>query len=442
MTTRTGNRQRLPADALKHCASCGRRRGNVRKGWATITRDGRVAGWTCPECPTAAEPIRRKVGKTGRVSWRAVVDATPAGARERKQAQRTFTTLEEARAWVEQVRAEVQAAGAYAAPTVETVEALCERWLASRRDVRPITVQGYRSDLATVNRRIGSRDVRSLTVKDIEELIAWIAQEGGRRGQALGPRSVRSAMVALGQVLDVAVREGALAQNPARLARRPRHRKVVGKDLQHWQPGELLAFRDHADTDAWAGAWRLTLSGMTRADVMGLRWSDLDLEVGVASVAQGRIAINSGGDVDDPKSAQRVRAVPFEAIHPESAALLRAMKRRQAEDKLRAGGAWQDSGYVVVDALGRPIRPEVYSDRFRRLCETGKVPSITLHSVRHSLAFWLHQLGVAPADAAALLGHTVEVHLSTYLPHSGAAGITAAARALGQAAGKRAGAGS
>jgi hypothetical protein len=30
-------------------------------------------------------------------------------------------------------------------------------------------------------------------------------------------------------------------------------------------------------------------------------------------------------------------------------------------------------------------------------------------------------------------GHSVEVHLSTYLPHSGAAGIQAAARALGAA---------
>ncbi|HEX7834102.1 MAG TPA: hypothetical protein VF479_01385, partial [Pseudolysinimonas sp.] len=60
--------------------------------------------------------------------------------------------------------------------------------------------------------------------------------------------------------------------------------------------------------------------------------------------------------------------------------------------------------------------------------------SFVVHSTRHSLAFWLHQIGVAPADAAALLGHSVEVHLAVYLLHSGAAGIQAAARTLGQAA--------
>ena len=88
----------------------------------------------------------------------------------------------------------------------------------------------------------------------------------------------------------------------------------------------------------------------------------------------------------------------------------------------------------MVDALGVPLRPEMYSDRFRAVCREAALPPITLHAVRHSLAFWLHREGVTPADAVALLGHTVEVHLSTYLPHSGASGIASAAQALGRAA--------
>lgn len=425
---------RPPAlDPLKHCASCRKHRGNQRKGWHPITRgDGSTRGWTCGACPRADEPIRRTVTKTGMVRFKSVVDATPTGARDRRQAQKTFADLEQAREWVGQVRTEVAFSGTYAAPVIESVEQLVERWLKSRRDIRVGTVEGYRNALAPVLRKIGERDVRTLAMRDVEELVAWMAREGGKRGQALGPRSVRAALVALGQAVDLAVHDGTLGTNPVRIARLLRHRKVVGKDLQHWQTTELIRFRDHADTDDLAGAWRLTLSGMTRADVMGLRWSDLDLEAGVASVSQGRVALDHGDLVDDAKSAQRVRVVPFEAIHAGSVPHLRAMRRRQAEDRLRAGGAYHDSGYVVVDALGRPLRPEVYSDRFRRLCAAAGVPVINLHSVRHSLAFMLHQAGVAPGDCAALLGHTVEVFLSTYLPHSGAAGIQAAARALGQ----------
>ena len=64
---------------------------------------------------------------------------------------------------------------------------------------------------------------------------------------------------------------------------------------------------------------------------------------------------------------------------------------------------WQDSGLVVVDWLGRPVRPDGYSDRFAELCQEAGVPRLRLHNVRHSVALMLHQHGVAPADSAALL---------------------------------------
>lgn len=423
----------VPPEGTAVCASCRKARGNIRRGWVPITRGADVVGYTCPHCPKVSEPIRRVKTRTG-VRFRAVLDTTPSGSPRRQQATRTLPTLGEARAFVDKVRAEVEKQGQYLAPERETVAALCERWLASRRDVRPVTVEGYRNALTAALRRIGHTAVADVTVADVERLIEWLEAEGGKRGQALGPRSIRAALTALAQAFDLAAREGMIERNVIRLARRPRVRQRVGRDLEHWQPTQLLAFRKHADDDPLAGAWRLTLAGLTRADVLGLRWSDVDFEAGVVSVSQGRVALDRGDHTDDPKSAQRVRAVPVEAIHPGTVVLLRSLKATQAADRLRAGEAHRDSGYVVVDALGQPVRPEWYSDRFRSLCAAAAVPKITLHSVRHSLAFWLHQIGVAPADAAALLGHTVDLHLSTYLPHSGAAGIAAAAAALGRAA--------
>jgi len=46
----------------------------------------------------------------------------------------------------------------------------------------------------------------------------------------------------------------------------------------------------------------------------------------------------------------------------------------------------EDTGYVVVDELGRPVRPEAYSDRFTELCTKAGVPVVRLHSVRHTHA--------------------------------------------------------
>lgn len=442
MSARTGNRSALPAHPDKVCASCGAKRGNVRKGWERITRGEAVVGWTCPACPRADEPIRRTVTGRGAVRFRAVVDATPVGASKRKQASKVCPTLDDARAFVEQVRAEVAAAGEYAPAPSLTVDALCEQWLASRVDVRAVTVEGYRGVLAPVRRRIGDQAVESVTRADISDLVAWLSAHGGRvsaahpEGRPLSARTVRAALVALGQVWDRAVSHGVVTDNVVRGVKPPRQRRRLGTDLEHWSPDQLMQFRAHADEHPLAAAWRLTLCGLTRADVLGLRWSDVNMDAGTVSVAQGRVQLQHGGQrshVDEPKSAQRRRTVPVDVIHPGTMNLLRTMRAQQMRDRMAAGGAWEDSGLVVVDALGAPLRPERYSDLFREVCRTAGVPSIRLHSVRHSLAFWLHHVGVAPADAAAFLGHTVEVHLGTYLPDSGAAGITAAAQALARA---------
>jgi integrase len=394
----------------------------------------------------ASEPIRRVETQPGRIVFRARLDSARfEPGRPRKQASASFDRLDEARAWVVEVRSTVGASGTYGAAARaagETVAALCERWTATRVDVRRVTREGYARWLAPLKRHsIATVAVTDVTIADVQDLVAWLAREGARPrkgrevGSPLSPTSIKSVKVALQQAFDLALAEGTLSRNVVKLAKWPKSRAKRGHDLEHWQPADLVKFREYADTVPLAGAWRLTLSGMTRADVMGLRWSDLDLDAGIASVSLGRVALDDGTTViDDPKSAQRVRAVPFEAIHPGSIALLKRMKAKQAADKLAAGAAWRDSGLVVVDELGDPLAPQVYSDRFRRLCASAGVTTINLHSVRHSLAFWLHQIGVAPADAAALLGHSTEVHLSTYLPHSGAAGIQAAARALGIAA--------
>ena len=85
-------------------------------------------------------------------------------------------------------------------------------------------------------------------------------------------------------------------------------------------------------------------------------------------------------------------------------------------DRLAAGAGYADGGLVIADALGEGIHPEVYSERWRTLTAAAGLPPIRLHAVRHTLALMLHRGAVAPADAAAMLGHTVGTHLTYYVP--------------------------
>jgi integrase len=375
------------------------------------------------------EPIR-EVNVRGRKRYRVVIDAGPDANGKRRQVTSTHDTLAAARSEVARVSAE-RAAGTFIARDSRTIDMACEEWIASRTDIRDVTRQGYRDVLAEIRRRVGTRRVQAFTVRDAEAMFAAMHATGGRREQGLSIRSVRAARTALAQVMDDEVRHGTIFRNPVRGARLPRAGSAVPAGV--WTVTEWRAFRETADGDPLAAAWRLSLCGLRRSEVLGLRWTDVDFEHGTVTITQGRVAVTPTASViDAPKSRQSARTVPVEAIAPGTVSALRALRKVQARDRLAAGSTYEDTGLVAVDSLGRPIRPEAYSDAFRALCRQAGVRVIRLHSTRHTVATLLASLGVPHVDAASLLGHSVEMYLNTYVKRT-QDGTRSAAAALGQA---------
>ena len=232
------------------------------------------------------------------------------------------------------------------------------------------------------------------------------------------------------QVLAYGISEGCLAVNVASSVKAPRKQHGDGKPKIVWGPQELVQFRTVADQDDWAAAWRLTLYGLRRSEVLGLQWTVVDLIKGEIKIEAGRVLLDKMRTAtDDPKSTASHRTVLVEDMHPGTVALLRSLKARQAADLLVLGAGYRETGYVLVDPLGEPVKPYTYSDHFEILCRKAGVPVVQLHSVRHTLA--------TPSDAAALLGHTVTVHLARYVTptqkgaRTAASGLGAAISGLG-----------
>lgn len=381
--------------------------------------------------PRTGEPIRIITTGTGQIRYRVVLDAGVKADGKRRQLTQTFGKIADARTFVTETRASI-GRGSFVVPDRETFESVCAAWLTSRRDVREITRRGYATVLRPVRARLGHRRVQDLRRSDFENLVAWLESEGGQTGRGRSHRSIVFAMGAVRQALCFAVSEGLIPSNPAADVKAPRKQRGDTREVQVWSPAELLRFRAVADADEWAAGWRLSLCGLRRPEVLGMRWGAVDLTTGAVKIEAGRVALDGHRcATDDPKSAASWRSVPVEAMHPGSVAVFRALSARQAADRLAAGPAYEQSSYLLVDALGRPIRPEQFSDRFAALCRQADVPPIRLHSVRHTLALMMHRAGQAPADAAALLGHSVAVHLDTYVPRT-QRGAQTAASALGQ----------
>jgi integrase len=361
--------------------------------------------------------------------YRAVLDVASQGGR-RRQVTRTFDTVVEARRFVSETRENVRR-GTYLAPSRTTLRELTDEWLATRRDIRPVSVRGYRSVLDPICSRLGERKVQSLTRDEVEALVEWMRVEGGARGRGWSQRSCVYALGALRQVLDFGVSNGLLVSNPAARVQAPRRQRGDRRPTAVWEPADLVAFRRVADTDPWAAAWRLTLCGLRRSEVLGMSWSSVDIEAGTVKVEAGRVVVSGESLIDDPKSDASARVVPVERMHTGTSAVLRSLRTRQSAERLAAGLAYTETGLLLVDALGTGVSPDAYGDRFRAICRSAGVPVIPLHNVRHTLALMLHRAGEAPADVSALLGHTITTHLAHYVPRT-ERGVAAAAGRFGE----------
>lgn len=380
--------------------------------------------------PRPDEPIRLVFTKAGEPRYRVTLDVAPKGA-PRQQETTTHGTLTAARGYVVETKAQL-AEGDYLQPSKVTLEALARDWLASKRDVREVTVNGYADALAPVLDRLGKRAAQSITRRDVEAVMEALETEGGRRGKPLSHRSLVYALGSLRQCLQYGVSTEVLRRNVAADVKPRRKRKGDSKAVEVWEPAQVLAFRAHvAKCDDWAHpAFLLATCGMRRSEVLGLSWAAVDLDAGTVRVEASRVKTGRGGatSTDDTKSDASTRTVAVEVMAPGTVAALRSLRAQQAAQRLKAGAAWHDTGLVFVNALGQGIYPETYALRWRTLRASSGLPEIRLHALRHSLATLMHRAGVAPADAASVLGHTVSTHLSFYVRPTESGAESAAAK--------------
>lgn len=356
--------------------------------------------------PRNSEPIVKHTLASGKIVYKAVVDAGPDPATgQRRQRRGTFPTQKAARAWLAQTRVEVEK-GTYVAPVKVSLGDYLDQWLAGRVDVKPTTRRNYQDALRPVRQTLAARPLQALTKADLDHLVAGMLDGSlraqGKPGQPLSPRAVRLTLTVLGMALKAAQEEGRVTRNVATLVKRP---KQSTAKRTGWEPAQVEAFLAAADQDPLGGAFRLSLHGLRRGEVCGLRWEDVDLETGDVQVRRSRVLVAGLGIVDqeDAKTAASARVV---WMGPGTAAAVARLRKDQAEARLAAGpGVWQESGLVVVDGMGRGVRPDWYADAFARCAAAAGVPLISLHQARHAFGSYMIHKGVPIPVVSRLLGH-------------------------------------
>jgi integrase len=304
--------------------------------------------------------------------------------------------------------------------TRERTGAYLDRWLTEQVALgryKPNTVHTYRSLLPVVAQGIGHFPLDALTPRQVQGFISAAARE-------YKPASVQLMRALLGAALKDAEYLGLIDANPVRKTLGPRIEASIKLAPSAAEVRAMLA----RFTSPYVGMVALAAHyGLRQSEVAGLRWQDI--KEGEITVA-GQLD-RSGEWVPYRKRGSTLTLPMLEAV----ARTLRAQRAYQAEQRLRAGLAWQDGGFVFTNDDGRPVRQWQISVTFSKAAKGSGLPFKSFHDLRHAANSLLDELGVDQATRMQVLGHAA-LKTNIGYSHTNAArlrdGLEKLERALGE----------
>jgi integrase len=84
---------------------------------------------------------------------------------------------------------------------------------------------------------------------------------------------------------------------------------------------------------------------------------------------------------------------------------LREQRRRQLEDRLAAGGAWEDGVFVFTTPTGRPLDSRNVTQDLQAGLRRAGLPRVRFHDLRHTAATIMLEAGEELGIVSRVLGH-------------------------------------
>ena len=292
-------------------------------------------------------------------------------------------------------------------PEREKLGDFLSRWLedTARHSVRASTYRGYEVLLRLhIIPEIGHLKLARLTADDLDALYSRLLDK-------LAPKTVKMAHAVIHRALSHAQKRGAVAVNVASVAEPP---SAPRKEFRTLSASEAARFLKAALSDRFSGLYVLALNtGMRQAELLGLRWRDVDLSGAVLHVRQQVYRLNGEWVFIEPKTAAGRRTISLSGPCVEA---LRSHRARQLEERLGVGAEWEDNDLVFSNRLGRPMAKEnLLRGSFWPLLEKAGLPHVRFHDLRHSCASMLLAANVNPKVVQEMLGHSsIAVTMDTY----------------------------
>jgi integrase len=247
--------------------------------------------------------------------------------------------------------------------------------------------------------------VRSITTAHLVRLYDELLEQGWS-----GHRVSRLHEV-IGGAYKRARRHGIVTVNPASGAApaRPRKPEITPPTAE-----EVVRLLDAAGEFSPA-LTLLAMTGMRRGELVGLRWSDVDLDGATLTIRRAVVCTTKTGVVvrDSVKNGPQGERVI--ALDPHTVAEVREYRRKVTEFYAKLRHPFSEEQYLFGDRYGRPRRPDWATQRFDRLRDRLGLQHVRLYDLRHFMVTAMLAAGAPPTVVAGRAGHDVMTMMRRYV---------------------------
>ena len=213
--------------------------------------------------------------------------------------------------------------------------------------------------------------------------------EAKKKPKGLAPKTVRNIHQMIGSAYNLAIEQKLVTRNPTQGCALP---KAEHKEMQTLPVEQLTSFlREAKDSGVFALYYIDLTTGLRRGELLGLKWSDIDLEKGDLRV-QRQIGRIDGKIIEMPlKTKNAYRTLPLSA---DAISVLKIQKCKVG-----------NSEWVFPSPTGGPMSPDSVLHMLHRVLKRAGLPKVRFHDLRHTFATLALQNGVDIKTVSGMLGH-------------------------------------
>ena len=241
--------------------------------------------------------------------------------------------------------------------------------------MRPSTYLTYHGYIENhIKPQLGKIPLNDLTTLHLQQFYKKLLAEGRverieaqKQPKGLSAKTVRNIHQIISSALKLAVEQRLIARNPADGCALP---KAERKEMQTLPVEQLTSFlREAKDSGVFALYYIDLTTGLRRGELLGLKWSDIDLEKGDLRV-QRQIGRIDGKIIEMPlKTKNAYRTLPLSA---DAIDVLKAQKNKVGS-----------SEWVFPSPTGGPMSPDSVLHMLHRVLKRAGLPKVRFHDLRH-----------------------------------------------------------